>query len=95
MAPVEVDYVRRSEDPGSPAEPTAGGSGAPSKKFEEEDGGAGASNDMPDSPESGDMEIDESAQSVQPDSQKMSSPAPAYPGPANHHGPDTPNEPDL
>ena len=55
MAPVEVDYVRRSEDPGSPAEPTAGGSGAPEspgKKFEQEDGGAGPSNDMPDSPES-------------------------------------------
>merc|ERR1712183_1177032 len=74
-----------TEAPGSPGEPTAGGSGAPEssgKKFEQKDGGAGAgpSHDLPDSPESANMEIDQSAQPDQSDqsgSHPMSSPTPA------------------
>ena len=73
-----------SEARGSPAEPTAGGSGGPEsprKKYKQDEGGsAGPSNDMPDSPESGNMVIDETARPDSAHSQKTSSPAPAYPG---------------
>ena len=91
-----------AEAPGSPGEPTAGGSAAPEssvKKLEQKDGGAGAgpSHDLPESPESANMEIDQSDQSDQsaqsdqpvqsdqsdqPGSHQMSSPTPA-----NHPAP--------
>ena len=52
---------------GDPEEPTAGGSGGPAEslneKHEQEEGGAESSQDMPESTESDNMEMDESARS--------------------------------
>ena len=66
----------------------AGGSGeSPRKRYKPEDhGGGGASNDLPDSPGSGEMVIDESARPDSAHSHKTASPAPnnlaidPYPG---------------
>jgi len=89
--PIPLKRPLETEARGSPAEPSAGGSGGPEsprKKYKQDEGGAGAgagpSNDMPDSPESGNMVIDESARPDSAHSHKTSSPAPAYPGP--YHG---------
>ena len=62
---------------------------SPRKKYKQDEGGAGAgpSNDMPDSPESGNMVIDESARPDSAHSHKTSSPAPVFPGSGVYHGP--------
>ena len=74
---------------GSPGESAAPGLESPRKKYKaEESGGAGPSHDMPDSPESGNMVIDESARPDSAHSHKTSSPAPPFqPG---YHAPAPP-----
>jgi len=59
---------------GSPSEHPAGNPESPRKRYKQDD--AGGSNDMPDSPESGDMVIDESARPDSAHSHKTNSPAP-------------------
>ena len=88
--PIPIKRPLETEARGSPAEASAGVSGGPEsprKKYKQDEGGqAGPSNDMPDSPESGNMVIDESARPDSAHSHKTSSPAPStYPG--SYHGP--------
>lgn len=59
---------------GSPAEHSSTNSESPRKRYKQDE--AGGSNDMPDSPESGDMVIDESARPDSAHSHKTNSPAP-------------------
>merc|ERR1712060_415271 len=59
---------------GSPAEHSATNSESPRKRYKQDE--AGGSNDLPDSPESGDMVIDESARPDSAHSHKTASPAP-------------------
>jgi len=59
---------------GSPAEHHAINSESPRKRYKQDE--AGGSNDLPDSPESGDMVIDESARPDSAHSHKTNSPAP-------------------
>lgn len=59
---------------GSPAEHPSANSESPRKRYKQDE--AGGSNDMPDSPESGDMVIDESARPDSAHSHKTNSPAP-------------------
>ena len=69
---------------GSPQEHGSAGQDSPSKRYKRDEG---TSNDMPDSPESGDMVIDESARPDSAHSQKTNSPAPAPPlDPAHYPG---------
>merc|ERR1712038_1258862 len=62
-----------SEARGSPSEHPPGPE-SPNKRYKQDE--TGGSNDMPDSPESGDMVIDESARPDSAHSQKTNSPAP-------------------
>merc|ERR1719481_485658 len=62
------------EPRGSPAEHSSVNSESPRKRYKQDE--TGGSNDMPDSPESGDMVIDESARPDSAHSQKTNSPAP-------------------
>merc|ERR1712192_256239 len=73
-----------SEARGSPSEHPPGPE-SPNKRYKRDE--ASASNDMPDSPESGDMVIDESARPDSAHSQKTNSPAPAPPAEAGHSPP--------
>jgi len=59
---------------GSPSEHPSGNPESPRKRYKQDE--AGGSNDMPDSPESGDMVIDESARPDSAHSHKTNSPAP-------------------
>jgi len=59
---------------GSPSEHPSGTPESPRKRYKQDE--AGGSNDMPDSPESGDMVIDESARPDSAHSHKTNSPAP-------------------
>ena len=73
-----------SEARGSPSEHPPGPE-SPNKRYKRDE--ASASNDMPDSPESGDMVIDESARPDSAHSQKTNSPAPAPPAETGHYPP--------
>jgi len=73
-----------SEARGSPSEHPPGPE-SPNKRYKRDE--ASASNDMPDSPESGDMVIDESARPDSAHSQKTNSPAPAPPAESGHYPP--------
>merc|ERR1719339_608791 len=73
------------EPRGSPAEHPSANTESPRKRYKQDE--AGGSNDMPDSPESGDMVIDESARPDSAHSQKTNSPAPAPPADGGHYPP--------
>merc|ERR1712106_194257 len=68
--PLEVDSRGSPLDHGAPPPES------PRKRYKQDDGGTGGTNDMPDSPESGDMVIDESARPDSAHSHKTNSPAP-------------------
>lgn len=70
-----------AEARGSPSEPP--GPESPNKRYKRDEAAA----DMPDSPESGDMVIDESARPDSAHSQKTNSPAPAPPPEGGHYPP--------
>jgi len=75
-----------SEARGSPSD-HAPAPESPNKRYKRDEGQQGAANDMPDSPESGDMVIDESARPDSAHSHKTNSPAPQLPTDPQHYPP--------
>jgi len=78
--PLEVEARNSPHDHPGGANPES-----PRKRYKQDDGGGG-SNDMPDSPESGDMVIDETARPDSAHSHKTNSPAPNV-DPSGHYPP--------
>jgi len=73
---------------GSPLDHGAPQQESPRKRYKQDEGGSqGGTNDMPDSPESGDMVIDESARPDSAHSQKTNSPAPNLDPSSGHYPP--------